>query len=76
MQNLNKYTTYSGVGCRVNIIWGLGGAHSFVPRKGVAGISSESSGLTGQLFGKGKRAWGASFSDTNHSSSEALREEK
>lgn len=56
----------------MKIICGLGGAHSLVPRKGVTGISSESSGLTGQLFGNGKRACGASSSETNHSNSEAL----
>lgn len=56
----------------VKIICGLGGAHSCVPLNNVEGVNSESSGLTGQLFGRGKRAWGASSSDTNHSKSEAL----
>lgn len=65
--------TYSGDGCNVKIICGRGGAHSLVPLSGVTGISSGSSGLIGQLFGKGNSAWGASFSETNHSNSDALK---
>lgn len=67
------FNTYSGDGCNVKIICGLGGAHSLVPLSGVTGISSESSGLTGQLFGNGNKACGASFSETNHSNSDALK---
>lgn len=44
-----------------------------MPRNGVEGISSVSSGLTGKLFGNGNKAWGASSSETSHSSSDALK---
>jgi hypothetical protein len=39
----------------VKMIWGLGGAHSWVPLKSVE-EQVDSSGLTGQLFGMGRRA--------------------
>lgn len=72
MSKLSLYT-HDCTGWQVKIIWGLGGAQSWVPLKGVGCFSSALSGLTGQLFGKGSKACGASSSVTNHSRSEALK---
>lgn len=55
MLSIYDIIPYTGGGCAVKIICGLGGAHSIVPRKCIElpSAPSASSGLIGQLFGRG-----------------------
>jgi len=57
---------YTGEGWRVRMSWGLGGAHSALPLRGVDKPS------TGQTPGIGNISCGVSFDFTSHSKSEAF----